>query len=338
MGNPKVTILMSVFNGEKFLREAVESILSQTFMDFEFLIIDDGSTDNSVEIINSYSDPRIRLVRNETNIGLTKSLNIGLRLARGEYVARMDADDVSLPHRLEKQIHLMAENLNLAVCGSWIETISDVPTIWRTKENDSEIKANLLFHNDIVHPSVVIRRKILLENDMFYNENMKTAQDYELWARLSNISNLRNIPEVLLKRRIHTNQIGKMYPQDQKINANIARQEILKNIGIDTDDFDLKLHLRASEVNIDGTREFFDKSLLQFERILNANKEAGFVSGIYLEKILANKVWMICSKYSHFGMYAWRKFRDTPLRKFSGLSFYEEFKFFIRCLIKYKVL
>ena len=129
-----------------------------------------------------------------------------------------------------------------------------------------------------------------------------------------------------------------MYLQDKKKNADIARKEILKNIGINIDDFDLKLHLRAYEVNIDGTREFFDKSLIQFERIINANKKSGFVDGLYLEKILANKVWMICSKYSHCGMYAWRKFRNTSLRKFSGLSFYEEFKFFIRCLIKYKVL
>ncbi|HKQ33129.1 MAG TPA: glycosyltransferase family A protein, partial [Thermodesulfobacteriota bacterium] len=116
---PKVTVLMTVYNGEKFLNEAIDGILNQTFRDFEFLIINDGSTDGSREIIKSYKDPRINLVDNESNIGLTASLNRGLSLAGGEYIARQDADDISLPERLEKQISILERNPDIALLGSW---------------------------------------------------------------------------------------------------------------------------------------------------------------------------------------------------------------------------
>ncbi len=115
---PRVTVLMSVYNGEKYLREAIDSILNQTFKDFEFLIIDDGSTDSSADIIRSYTDFRIRLIQNEKNIGLTRSLNKGLKLAKGEYIARMDVDDISLPIRFEKQVSFLDKYEDVKLVGS----------------------------------------------------------------------------------------------------------------------------------------------------------------------------------------------------------------------------
>ena len=121
--NPLVTVLMPVYNGEKYLKEAIESILNQTFKDFEFLIINDGSTDNSVKIIQSFNDLRIRLIHNESNIGLIKTLNKGLKLSNGKYIARMDCDDVSLPKRLSVQINFMEKHPEIGVCGSWVKII-----------------------------------------------------------------------------------------------------------------------------------------------------------------------------------------------------------------------
>ncbi|TNE70794.1 glycosyltransferase family 2 protein, partial [bacterium] len=115
--SPVITCLMSVYNGEEFLREAMDSILDQTYTNFEFLIINDGSTDDTVPIIESYDDPRIRLIHNEVNIGLTKSLNKGIGLAKGEYIARMDADDISLPERFERQIEVLL-NSKIDICGT----------------------------------------------------------------------------------------------------------------------------------------------------------------------------------------------------------------------------
>jgi len=123
MVEPKVTVLMPVYNGERYLNEAVDSILGQTFTDFEFLIIDDASTDKTPEILRSYDDPRIRVVTNEENLGLSKSLNKGLALARGEFIARMDADDVSYPYRLQVQHEFMTQHPGAGVIGSWAEYI-----------------------------------------------------------------------------------------------------------------------------------------------------------------------------------------------------------------------
>ncbi|MCP8319033.1 MAG: glycosyltransferase, partial [Candidatus Methylarchaceae archaeon HK01B] len=125
MKSPKITILMSVYNGEKYLREAIDSILNQTFKDFEFLIINDGSTDRTVEILRSYHDSRIKIITNEKNMGLTKSLNKGLKIARSEYVARMDADDISYPRRLEVQYEYMKKNPDVGIVGSWNDVIDD---------------------------------------------------------------------------------------------------------------------------------------------------------------------------------------------------------------------
>jgi glycosyltransferase involved in cell wall biosynthesis len=122
---PKVSVVMSVYNGEKYLCEAIDSILNQTFENFEFLIVNDGSTDRTLEILQSYRDPRIKVINNERNIGLTASLNKGLKIAKGEYVARMDADDVSFPHRLEQQKAFLDRNPRVAMVGSWAEVIDE---------------------------------------------------------------------------------------------------------------------------------------------------------------------------------------------------------------------
>src|SRR6185295_3491651 len=125
MTPPQVSVLMSVYNGEKYLKEAMESILNQSFPDFEFLIFNDSSTDSGREIILSFNDPRIVLVDNEKNIGLTKSLNKGLSLAKGKYIARMDADDISDAGRLNEQVNYMEKNSDVAVCGSWVQFLNE---------------------------------------------------------------------------------------------------------------------------------------------------------------------------------------------------------------------
>ncbi len=155
---------MSVYNGEKYLREAIDSILGQTFKDFEFLIIDDGSTDSSVEIIRSYADPRIRLIQNEENIGLSRSLNKGLKLARGEYIARMDADDISLPRRLAAQVGLLDKQPDIGLVGTSIQLIDcdgERMHVHRVPTTHAQILWALCFTTPLAHPSVVFRKVII---------------------------------------------------------------------------------------------------------------------------------------------------------------------------------
>ncbi|MCS6824874.1 MAG: glycosyltransferase [Cytophagales bacterium] len=210
---PTVSVLMCVFNGEKYLKEAMDSILCQTFTDFEFIIIDDNSTDRSVDMIRSYTDRRIRLFRNEENIGLTKSLNKGIELARGKYIARMDADDISLPDRLAVQVQFMEENPQVSLVATHIALIDTEGAIKGYWQDDidttthEKIVNRLPHSNCIAHPSIVIRSEILKRYR--YNEECTNSQDWELWLRLSTTGHtFAKITEVKLHYRIHHNSIS----------------------------------------------------------------------------------------------------------------------------------
>ena len=215
---PEVTVLMPVFNGARYLRVAIESILQQTFTDFEFLVIDDGSTDNSPEIVSSYNDARIRLVRRGKNIGLIATLNEGLELARGDLVARMDADDISYPDRLEKQLAVMRENPRLVLLGSDVDIIDENGTLISYEPKpvgDKGLKLILSVICAIAHPTVIFRKEPVLKVGG-YAEAFHYAEDYDLWTRLTQEGEFCNLPFSLLKYRIN--------PEGESL-RNTARQE-----------------------------------------------------------------------------------------------------------------
>lgn len=223
--SPKVSVVMPVFNGEFYLKEAIDSILAQSFKNFELILINDGSTDDTGEIIKSYSDKRIVLVQNMNNLGITKSLNIGIKHVRGDYIARMDADEISHFDRFEKQVAFLEKNLDVCVCGTLTKTIGKpIETTWMYPLDHESIKASLLFHCCLVHSSVMFRSRILTENNIFYSENYPYAEDYELWVRLSKITKIANLDEVLIRYRIHNNSIGEKHNDIQIKTANSIRK------------------------------------------------------------------------------------------------------------------
>ncbi|GAG00685.1 unnamed protein product, partial [marine sediment metagenome] len=222
MANPKVTVLMSVYNGEKYLREAIDSILNQTFKDFEFLIVNDGSTDSSRDIVLSYNDPRIRLVDNEKNIGLTGSLNKGLRLAKGEYIARMDADDISTPDRLGKQVAYMNTHPEKALLGGQaivINSRGDTITRWHDIIEPGLLRWSLLFGNQFIHSAVMLCSTLLRAHRLSYDCVLPCAQDYDLWQRISQFSSVANLADVVIYRREHSRSISAGDSQGQKKTA-----------------------------------------------------------------------------------------------------------------------
>jgi len=219
MNTPKVSVVMSVYNGEKYLREAIESILNQSFREFEFIIVNDGSTDKTTEIIGSYNDSRIAIINNEKNIGLTKSLNKGLKIVKGEYVARMDADDISLPERLEKQVKFLDSHKNVGLVGAppiLIDERGNGLRLIKMKTKSEEIKKGLWKGNQFCHGSVMFRKECL-EKAGFYREEFKTAQDYDLWLRISEFWNIANLKEPLYNLRIghHSISIEKKFDQSR---------------------------------------------------------------------------------------------------------------------------
>lgn len=214
MRKPKVSVIMSVYNESLYLREAVESILLQTFTDFEFLITDDGSEESVYGILKEYeeSDQRVRIFRHEKNMGLPVSLNEMIQKARGDYIARMDADDISLKNRLEAEVSTMKKyHADLVFCGTYLMTSEGkvLCESWRPKKTGT-IRKMLFTHNYIPHPTVMARRSILLENR--YDPAYRRGQDTELWKRLS-AKNIRfyYLEKVLLKYRLKPKIDDKYY-------------------------------------------------------------------------------------------------------------------------------
>ncbi len=202
----KISVVMSVYNAERFLKEAIDSILAQTFEDFEFIIIDDGSADSSKAIILSYKDSRIRLIVNPENKGLAYSLNTGLTAARGKYIVRMDADDIALPYRLERQSEFMESNRRVGVCGSYVMCIDENGSkrqVVAYPATDTGIRAFAFFQSPFCHPAVIIRRQTLENYRLSYPAEYYCAEDYGLWVDLLRHSQVANIPEVLLYYRKH---------------------------------------------------------------------------------------------------------------------------------------
>lgn len=288
---PKVTVLMSVYNGEKYLREAIDSILNQTFKYFEFLIIDDGSMDNSREIIHSYKDPRIRLIFNEKNIGLTKSLNIGLGLAKGEYIARMDADDISLKERLKMQIQTMDADSKIGICGTWAKIFGNEESIIKYPITPQEIRVALFYYNPIIHSSVMIRKSYLIMNNLKYDESFKQSQDYELWVRCAKKFQIMNIPRVLLCHRKHSNQIGVKLLNKQTDYANKIRVSQIQSLNI----FPTKAEILIHDAMINNEHSLLEENLITYNDWLSKLKSMNEKYQIYPRgkflKLLA-EYWM----------------------------------------------
>lgn len=202
-----ISVVMPVYNGGKYLREAIESILNQTYQNFEFLIINDGSTDTSEKIIYSYTDPRIVYLQNDKNRGLVYTLNYGISVAKGKYIARMDADDNSEPTRFERQLEVFSNDPKLGVCGTWAKVIDSREVLKVETEND-RIKCGLFFTNQFIHSSVMFSKIQLLNSGLFYDEKDFPAEDYGLWIKLSQSVKMVNIPECLLRYRVHPSQIS----------------------------------------------------------------------------------------------------------------------------------
>ncbi len=200
---PQISILLCVHNGERTVEQAINSLLAQTFKDFELIVINDGSTDSTLAQLEKFQDPRI-FIQSIPRRGLTKALNVGLAQCRGEFIARVDADDVALPNRLERQAVFLNKHRSVGVIGTGYEILTENGSRKRATvpllETDYEIKQALPKFNPFHHGSVMIRRQILIEEGG-YDENFKLAQDYELWLRLSGRCQMANIGEVLMVRR-----------------------------------------------------------------------------------------------------------------------------------------
>lgn len=199
--NTVCTVLLPVYNGQMYLKKAIESILKQTYKEFELLIINDGSTDSTDQIVRSYKDKRIRYIVNKKNIGLVETLNRGIKKASGTYIARMDADDLSHPQRLQKQIAFLSSHPDYGLVGSLFGLINEkreVREIGGAKLlGNEDLKLGLLFGNVFCHGETMFRKALFIQYNLFYDKKYQYCEDYELWTRMSRYTKFMNLPEVL---------------------------------------------------------------------------------------------------------------------------------------------
>lgn len=226
--DPIISVLMPTLNSEAYIAEAIESILNQTFTDFEFIIVNGPSDDNTLKIIERYAkkDKRIKLIKCKEKTSVTDALNQGLRYCNGKYIARMDSDDISLPDRFEKQVKYMNQNPNVGILGTAIQIFGQQNKVLFYKKHITLL--DLVNKCNLAHPSVMFRKSVLDKYDLKYL--LTSAEDYDLWARAIKITNIHNLPVVLLKYRFHNHQATNIYSAGIQKNAEKIKNDLISFI------------------------------------------------------------------------------------------------------------
>lgn len=278
-----VSIITSVYNEEKYIDEMINSVLEQTYDKWELIIIDDASTDLTYERIVAYDDPRIIIYRNDKNQGLTYNLNMALKFSKGDYIFRIDGDDIMMPDRLEKQIDYMENNPDVGLLGGWAETIGKKNTIMRNKTSLECVKIDLLYDAAMIHPSFCMRKSTIDKFGLKYDEKYRYAQDYALEFEFSKHSIIVNAPMVVIKYRTHNEQISVKRRTLQQECANEIRKSVLAYLGVVFDEKDNRLWLDFCNGKKISKGDLMVLRIL-LNTILESNKNVGFFDVVQLER------------------------------------------------------
>ena len=283
---PLVSVLMPVYNAEKFLASTINSILIQTFVDFEFLIADDASTDKSLDVIRGFKDKRIKLITNDKNLGYVKTLNNLISVAQGKYLARQDNDDISAKRRLELQVRFMESNSAVSLCGTNALVFGEQFSVTLMPERDKHLKAALLFQNDFVHPSVMIKHQTVIDfKQPLFDEKLILAEDYDAWFRISQRSEIANIKTPLIMYRWHSASESRLKTDQQSAKA----QTVSDLVFLETLEWDLseeEKQIKRLIINRDAlVIDEFVNIVIFFEKVLKKNYEIKYYNQSALHEI-----------------------------------------------------
>lgn len=288
---------MPVFNGQEYLQEAIDSVLDQSFSDFEFIIIDDGSSDATIDILADYEkqDSRIVIRRFEQNQGISTSLNYGMYQARGQFIARMDADDISRVDRLEKQVEFLNMHSEIDVCGTWVElTGNSAGEIWRYPLSHDAICAGMIFANTLVHSTVMFRADSIKKYKISYDENTQYAQDYELWSRILPFVKFANLGIPLLKYRVYMQDDHGLKLEKQLETKSQVLHRLLSSLAVKFSQEEFDLHQQLGLHQYKDDEEFFLDSRIWLEKLLKANMERKLVLPPIFSKELGRYWTEVC--------------------------------------------
>ena len=315
---PRVTVFMPVYNRERTLRTAIDSVLGQTYRDFELLLIDDGSKDTSIEILRSYTDPRVRVVVHEHNQGIPKTRNHGLELARGELLAILDSDDIANPTRLARQVAFLDRNPDIAAVGSWLTKIDAqgrTRGILTRPTSPDDVRAHILFISCFKNPAMMARTAVLRQYR--YREEFVYCQDIDLWARISEHHRLANIPRFLTRYRS-----GGESRRDEDLAARMkamAARGQLSALGVRFDDRDLARHVQLRNIaDLQPDADFVDWCEDWLQRLLARNRHTRSYPEPHLT-IAATERWLLVAMRAlACHSTPLRRILSAPLRRHAG--------------------
>jgi glycosyltransferase involved in cell wall biosynthesis len=325
-GTPRVTVLMPVWNGAAYLGAALDSLCAQTFSDFELLVVDDGSTDATPAILKEYArrDRRIR-VTHEAHAGQAGALNRGLELAKGTYIARMDADDLALPQRLAVQVAFMDAHPDVGLCGTWVTPIgASRRRSWRVPTHDADIRCRMLFESTFLHSSVMLRRADFIQQGLRYEAAYEPAEDYALWVRCAQQSHFRlaNIPRPLIWTRLHDARMSHQFADVQMANARRLRSEQLAWLGLSPSAAQLALHEAIAAagslrylVRDPATPTFITEAEAWLQTLRAANERLDRHPRVAFARTLANRWARICARSASTGVSPWLLYWRSSLAR-----------------------
>jgi glycosyltransferase involved in cell wall biosynthesis len=323
---------MPVHNSAEYLRESVQSILEQSFTNFEFLIADDGSTDATRHILAEFDDPRIRVLTSEENVGVPATLNALLDAAKGKFLARMDADDISLPERLRIQTEFMESHPDVGVCGMWcIGFGAQHARNFFPPHTDADLRFEMFFDNVIPHPSVMMRSDVLRDHALRYDPSFRGAEDYELWARAAEFTRFAVIQEPGLKYRFHGSQATQARMEDQSSHAALARVKFAHRLVPHATVDELDIHRRITSRRPKADPQWLRDAARWVETLADANTRRNQYDDERLRarlgRLLFDNAMMIAPRTKG----TWTVVRKHPLVAKSEIDATEWIRFGVRC-------
>lgn len=332
-----VSVVIPVYNGERFLRESINSVVSQTFTDFEIVIVDDGSTDGSADVVRSYSDSRIRMVSHARNRGLAEARNTGIRSSRGIYVALLDSDDIAEPTRLADQFKAMEQERGLVYLGTWALIFnSEIPTatkLWKTETTDHELRALLLFRNRFNASSVMFRQNVV-PSELF--PNIPMAEDYRFAVAMSKLGKIANLPKPLVRYRQHAASltVSKQNFMTEYVGKILHRQ--LDDFGISPSKRELEIHRHVGRLLLRSSASLLDECENWLCELSKHNDVAQHYDCHTFSEVVSKEWFEVCKHGSPAGLAAWRRYWHSNLSQAWHPSMRQRIRFLMKCLFKHR--
>lgn len=342
MSKPLVSVLIPCYNVEKYVTEAVKSISNQTYQNLEIITINDCSSDNTLLILEQLAkeDSRIRVISNEENLKLIKTLNKGIGLCNGEYIARMDADDISLPTRIEKEVDFLERNKDHDIVSTLFYAFPsenpDKKSFHHSPLKDSELRAFILFKSGICHPAVMIRKRVFTDLGLKFESEYLHVEDYALWSEAIYKTKIANIGEPLLLYRVHQQQVSSLHENLQLENKKKVFKIHAKQLGLPLDDDFINIYASVAEaVPEKSSMAYLDKCEHLLLSLIDRNKETQFCDKEYLEK-LASIHWLRLCANSRLGLKVVEKLKLSPLYIKENYSARDFAIFYTKCTFRLK--